>query len=91
MSSIPRDGRPAKLHMVDPEIELEEANRDYIVVSLLTHYSKIARLAGFYRLSIKLNERIYKIMESGNNSSIYHVTLYQHHVSSVLSYLTLAV
>lgn len=71
VSSIPRDDKPAKLHMVDPEIELEEANRDYIVISLLTHYSKIVRLAGFYRLSVKINERIAKIIESGNNTSMY--------------------
>ncbi len=69
ISHLPRDAGPAELYMVDPEIELEEINRDYTVIVLLTHYSKATRLAGFYRLSDKLNERIEQIRESENNTS----------------------
>ncbi len=65
ISHIPRDGvTPVEIYVVDPNIRLPKFNKNDEVVTLLRHYSRCARLAGFYRLSEKLNERIRKILAS---------------------------
>ncbi len=61
ISHIPRDNTPSQLFVIDPEEEPSKIDKHYMIISLLNHYSKGARLAGFYRLSEKLNDRLYAI------------------------------
>lgn len=76
VSHIPRNGEPSRLFVTDPEVELPPADRDYKIISILNHYSKIARLGGFYRLSEKLNDRIDDIIEAkGVTGQFNHVSL----------------
>lgn len=58
ITHIPRDGTPCKIHCIDPEIDLPEVSREYLAISLLEHYSKTLRLAGFPSFSEQLNNRI---------------------------------
>lgn len=69
ISHIPRDHRPTSLTVVDPDAEFWQVSRDYQILSLLDHYSRVARLAGFYRLSEKLNERIDSIISGNTNTA----------------------
>jgi len=69
VTHIPRDGRPCSMHVTDPDIEFPEVSWDYQVIAMLEHYSKVARLAGFYRISEVLNKRIEEIHDSKGMAS----------------------
>lgn len=66
VTNIPRVGIPCKIYVTDPEIELPKVNHDYQIIALLNHYSKAARLAGFSRLSEKINDSVNEILQKQN-------------------------
>ena len=69
VTHIPRNGTPCRMHVTDPDIELPEVSWDYQVIAMLEHYSKVARLAGFYRMSEVLNKRLEEIHDSEGMAS----------------------
>lgn len=69
VTHIPRDGTPCRIYVTDPNIELPKVSWDYQVIAMLEHYSKVARLAGFYRMSEVLNNRIEEIYDNDGMAS----------------------
>lgn len=72
ITHIPRDGTPTKIYVTDPEVNLPKINRHYIIISLLQFYSSAARLAGFYRLSEKINQRLIDIEAMANDTKVFN-------------------
>jgi len=66
ISKIPRDGTAASLWAIDPEIKYRPADRNYINIAILNHYSKVSRLAGFNRLAESINYRLSRILRINN-------------------------
>lgn len=62
ISRILRNLEPVSLYIVDPEVTIDATDNNYIIFKILEHYSKVARLAGLYRLSEKINERLERII-----------------------------
>ncbi|PKQ73768.1 hypothetical protein CJP16_18355 [Aeromonas sobria] len=63
ISRIPRGKKQTTIEVVDPEFTPNEISRSELIRRLLVHYTKVAALAGFWRLSDQLESRataIYK-------------------------------
>ncbi|WP_338890540.1 hypothetical protein [Aeromonas rivipollensis] len=57
ISKIPRGESPTSIEVIDPEFIPQEVPRKELIRLLLMHYSKVADVAGFWRLSELLLER----------------------------------
>lgn len=75
ISHIPRDGKPTKIEVVDPEYQPQEVSRFHQIVSLLKHYSVVSNVCGFWRLTQVLNKRIKQIEEAGSLDKFDNVAL----------------
>jgi hypothetical protein len=63
ISRIPRGSSETTMEVIDPEFTPNDISRNELVRRLLVHYTKVAALAGFWRLSNLLESRataIYK-------------------------------
>lgn len=68
IAKILRNEDPVSLYIVGPDKIINENNINYIIINILKHYSKTARLSGFYRLSQEINKRLNDIKGKGNNA-----------------------
>lgn len=58
VSSLPRNGQHASVTVVDPEFEPRPVSREETIKRLLSYYSKLSYLAGFWRMGDLLAERV---------------------------------
>lgn len=75
LSELPRNGGSAEVYVVDPETEIGEVSDFDVIIRLLSHYSRVSDICGFYRLSLLLEKRAKQIVAVGSIETFHQQSL----------------
>lgn len=95
LSMLPRESGEAHVYITDPQAESKDLSQSELIMRILRHYADVADLCGFWRMALKIRERIKALLAESDvyllsgvpleYSNVYKVGRMRTYVTSQLS------